>query len=316
MNLVMISYYFLLLLVAIVTTYIAFNLQKKYPIKYISLFFHYVILTYVYAILVYAVPELFYSIPQVSLNVDINSFLWLIILFSLPITFIALYLFVSFFTNLKNGKIPVWINRIFFVVFVVYFSSLGVLYIIESGSSDFRAISKIYLSLGIIAALVRIGVIIYTFLSARENHSRVHLKLIRTLCWHYFIGFVVYYFICHGPYQNVIVSIYLRQFVYFVLNIPPLFYMKNYMKRYFIRDISGLKEKVNFELLFEKYNLTQREREIFLMMAEGNTNSDIKNKLYLSIKTVKNHIYSIYKKLGIDNRIQLFALLQDFSDAK
>ena len=88
------------------------------------------------------------------------------------------------------------------------------------------------------------------------------------------------------------------------------------MKRYFIRDISGLKEKVNFELLFEKYNLTQREREIFLMMAEGNTNSDIKNKLYLSIKTVKNHIYSIYKKLGIDNRIQLFALLQDFSDAK
>ena len=56
--------------------------------------------------------------------------------------------------------------------------------------------------------------------------------------------------------------------------------------------------------------LTRREMDILALMAEGLSNSAIASRLHLSEGTVKNHISSIYGKLGINDRTQavLFAL--------
>ena len=48
--------------------------------------------------------------------------------------------------------------------------------------------------------------------------------------------------------------------------------------------------------------LTDREMEIGRRIAEGLTNRQIANTLYLSEGTVKNYISEIYKKLGTSNR--------------
>ncbi len=49
-------------------------------------------------------------------------------------------------------------------------------------------------------------------------------------------------------------------------------------------------------------DITQREKEILTLLSEKKTNQQIADELYLSVQTVKNHIRSIYKKLGVDNR--------------
>jgi DNA-binding NarL/FixJ family response regulator len=56
--------------------------------------------------------------------------------------------------------------------------------------------------------------------------------------------------------------------------------------------------------------LTRREKEILKLMADGLGNGEIAAKLYLSEGTVKNHISTIYSKLGLNDRTQavLFAL--------
>ncbi|MCP4219644.1 MAG: response regulator transcription factor, partial [bacterium] len=61
--------------------------------------------------------------------------------------------------------------------------------------------------------------------------------------------------------------------------------------------------------LFDKNKITKREREIIRLVVKGKTNKDIENELYISIKTVKCHLYNIYKKLGVRNRIQLANLI-------
>jgi len=48
--------------------------------------------------------------------------------------------------------------------------------------------------------------------------------------------------------------------------------------------------------------LTQREREVVRLMADGHSNRSIADALYLAEATVKTHLVRIYRKLGVDNR--------------
>lgn len=51
--------------------------------------------------------------------------------------------------------------------------------------------------------------------------------------------------------------------------------------------------------------LTAREKELLAMLASGVSSTDeLANKLFISQKTVKNHLASIYEKLGITDRAQ------------
>ncbi len=61
----------------------------------------------------------------------------------------------------------------------------------------------------------------------------------------------------------------------------------------------------------DKYGITGREMEIINMMAKGYRNTEICNNLEISVKTVKNHIYNIYQKTSVDNRVKLINLLQN-----
>ena len=56
--------------------------------------------------------------------------------------------------------------------------------------------------------------------------------------------------------------------------------------------------------------LTNREREIALLAADGLTTRVIAERLYLSARTVDNHLARIYTKLGISNRSELAATLR------
>ena len=50
--------------------------------------------------------------------------------------------------------------------------------------------------------------------------------------------------------------------------------------------------------------LSEREREILRLVAQGRDNTEIAQELYLSPSTVKNHVSSILDKLGVDSRVQ------------
>jgi len=51
--------------------------------------------------------------------------------------------------------------------------------------------------------------------------------------------------------------------------------------------------------------LSKREEEVVRQVAEGLSNHDIAQQLHLSDHTVKNHLFHIFEKLGISNRVEL-----------
>ncbi len=61
-------------------------------------------------------------------------------------------------------------------------------------------------------------------------------------------------------------------------------------------------------------HLTQREWEILALVANGCHNKEIAGRLFISENTVKTHLYTIYKKLGVSSR--LGAAMHYFQQAK
>jgi LuxR family maltose regulon positive regulatory protein len=53
--------------------------------------------------------------------------------------------------------------------------------------------------------------------------------------------------------------------------------------------------------------LSERELEVLVLLAEGNTNAEIAQELHLALSTVKWHASNIYGKLGVKNRSQAVA---------
>ncbi len=56
------------------------------------------------------------------------------------------------------------------------------------------------------------------------------------------------------------------------------------------------------------HDLTDREREVLILMVEGLNNREIGERLVISSSTVKNHVSSIFAKLGAVSRTQAVAL--------
>lgn len=66
--------------------------------------------------------------------------------------------------------------------------------------------------------------------------------------------------------------------------------------------MAGIEQKRN--IIKEKTDLTEREIEILNMVSMGTSNDEIAEKIDISPNTVKTHIYNIFKKINVTNRLQ------------
>ncbi|ANY74739.1 response regulator [Paenibacillus ihbetae] len=55
----------------------------------------------------------------------------------------------------------------------------------------------------------------------------------------------------------------------------------------------------------DESGLTEREREVLLLIAEGKSNKEIGEELHISIKTVKTHVSNLLMKCELEDRTQL-----------
>jgi DNA-binding CsgD family transcriptional regulator len=54
-------------------------------------------------------------------------------------------------------------------------------------------------------------------------------------------------------------------------------------------------------------DLTDREREVLMLVREGKTNSQIARELWIAHGTVRKHLEHIYRKLGVQSRTAALA---------
>lgn len=95
--------------------------------------------------------------------------------------------------------------------------------------------------------------------------------------------------------------------VYYLILTSSILYsfINNYTKQNLYNSELKISEKAII-----KYSITKRELEVIEPLVQGASYIDIADKLFISLKTVKTHVYNIYKKTDVHNRLELLNLIR------
>ena len=119
---------------------------------------------------------------------------------------------------------------------------------------------------------------------------------------------IALYLVSNVPYSGFM-SFILNGFIWLAANVPAFIVLAIGARRERLDlaprglQISRLSE------IDKRYRLSEREREILALACCGRLNQEIARELHISIETVKKHLYNVFKKTGVRNRIQLFLLI-------
>jgi DNA-binding CsgD family transcriptional regulator len=98
-----------------------------------------------------------------------------------------------------------------------------------------------------------------------------------------------------------------------ILQLFPLLYLNRFLKQRQMEFIfpGPVEDMIALDTIFSEHKISEREKEIIHLLLKGKSNKEIEDELFISIHTVRNHIYNIYKKLGIKNRVELVNFIRN-----
>ena len=142
----------------------------------------------------------------------------------------------------------------------------------------------------------------------RRLAEPVQRRLARNLGVLYIAGFLAPYLISLGllPLPGGLAAFWIVIFAtFFGVSLPPFAYLTLYLRRHRLPVPMPAATPESIEAALAAFELTQREAEIVPLIAAGLTNDEIAERLFIASKTVKNNISSIYRKMGMRNRVEL-----------
>ncbi|EAR00353.1 helix-turn-helix transcriptional regulator [Maribacter sp. HTCC2170] len=226
------------------------------------------------------------------------------------------FLLISWIMLLKMGhsllQIPIKNNliRSHLVIFILIIPIVWGLYSLLGNSTWFLGIQLAYTLIGIIMLIELLYMVIFigTVIRHSKKQNRPHDKTVKQFVFFMLLGFCIRVVVVPFLFMNSWLLAALILF-YFLSNLIPLLYLRQNSDLIFtpISAVNPVEEKKT--LIFEKYGITKREREIVEQICKGKTNQQIADELFISLQTVKDHTHRIYTKIGIKGRMNLVQLV-------
>ncbi len=88
------------------------------------------------------------------------------------------------------------------------------------------------------------------------------------------------------------------------VNFPALAALGGFLRRY-ARERPAPAVPADLAALLSPHGVSGREAEVVELVMRGLSNKEIAARLFISVDTVKKHTYNVYRKLGVQNRVQL-----------
>ena len=208
-------------------------------------------------------------------------------------------LFGVFFINYLFGlEITNQKKKIFLSIFAFQFISIAIYYLFET-HYIFKFIIRTSI-FAIIAYELYVGLKNYKQVVNKDLKQAIKSFILITIL---FLPFIILE--SYKPYIQLIKNIELLKITalpsyFFTLNIFNLIFVLKYFN-----TPSFIANNKLTDYFKQKYDITEKQSEIIELIIEGVTYKQIAEKLFISPKTVDNHIQNIYKKLNVNSKMQL-----------
>ncbi len=199
---------------------------------------------------------------------------------------------------------PRLVTRLFFVGICLFGLSglvgIGILF----NGGDYQWLMMNNLLLVITATLFCLAISVGLIISRCHDNDHLRSKAVRWLGIALLIGYCVSFASSISPrsWRLILFAISL-----FWLNLATLRWLQT-QARYFYPAASIPDISQALDTLAAQHTITKREREVMELLFEGKSYKEIEDRLCISLGTVKNHTYNMYRKLGINSRAQLIHL--------
>jgi len=310
-NYLNIGFYFILLSVGIFSVILSIRMNNKYRIGYLAYFLYFLIGYLLTGVLDLASIHLAPDILNISSSVLSRNIYILFGFIAFPLIPVCLYMFFLFTFGILEMRLSIFFKRTFILSWLIMYMGfiIGISILLNSDSRQFFA------RINIISMILLVGFIVFLItkivlgiIAMKEKKKQLAFRNLFVIYLFIFVFLIVLSAIVG---DNAVLSKIIK-FLFFSLHIPPILYLKRFLRKYFTEHPIKSKTVLDLESFSSHYGISKREQEIVLLLLEGKSNQDIEDELFISFNTVRNHVYNIYQKLGIKSRIQLSVLINNF----
>ena len=297
---------------------ITYRLQKKYRLSYLSTYLYFQIFINVfgiYGILGQIIAEGILQQGESSIQ-TIETIGHFFSFLGIPFLILAWYMFIRLCREIIDKKLSRAFNLSYFFALTFIFFGYGAVILIlnlsDYGDERYTvfssAISYLYVVLEVLVIAVALLRLLVNSLKITDENKRTAVQTFAFLNLAFFsAGIILYLFAIRS---QSLAPVHLLLFL--AGNIPPVLYWKTYLKRHFIAPLPRDKDTQTWNKFLTEYNISKREEEVIREICEGKTNKEISDALFISLQTVKDHVYRIYQKTDVKNRVQLINLIQSY----
>jgi DNA-binding CsgD family transcriptional regulator len=302
-------------LYAILVTY---QLNKKYRLAYLSTYLYFQIFINVfgiYGILGQAVVKRILQ-QQESSYQTIEAIGHFFSILGIPFLIFAWYMFIRLCREIIEKKLSRTFNLSYFFSLIFIFLAYGVIIVVINLSdlSDEQyaffssAILWVFATLEVLVLMIALSQLLIYAKTTKDEKKRKAVGIFAYLNLVVFCARIIFYLLASK--NDTLAVLYLL--VFFSSHIPPVLYWRVYLKKHFVAPALQEIGTLTMKQFLDEYKISKREEDVIRQLSEGKTNKEISKALFISTQTVKDHVYRIYQKTDVKNRVQLINLIQSF----
>ncbi len=216
------------------------------------------------------------------------------------------FTFVEISLGFKEKKMPPLIKSIFWTasLMLTFSFGVGVTLFLQSKNAQWLITTKSFVNVGLV--LVFTFSVFFWLLEGIKTKDKETKKIINAFAFFY-LSVSLGMLLCLLFDFSFEIALTLALFL--CLNLFPFIWFKYFVSGSADKGFSFTLDPFVIKRVVEDFNISNREKEILELLIKGNSRKQIEKELFISAHTVKNHIYSLYQKLGIKSRGQLMQFM-------
>jgi DNA-binding CsgD family transcriptional regulator len=282
------------------------RLRKVYRLEFLNSFLYYEILH-----LVFGVYGIYGGIVirEILLKLDlrsaqIESVVVAIPFFGIPFIIASWYLLIKTASDLVNRMVSHRVTITYFVIATLSFLVYGIILrsLPDRDEMEYETLNRIIrIAFYITEIAVKLYIVILVLPAALKSGNLSKRIFLFRFSLYLLAMSVTGAVALHFAYLHPIFGLYFL-LIFFGSDIGLIFITRFYLRN----NAAEFEESRNpAEDLYQKYGISKREKDIIRQICLGRTNQEIADELFISIQTVKDHTYNIFRKVNVTNRVQL-----------